>query len=303
MWRRLLAIASVLVVAFCLIHPPDTSPSQSIIDLINAIKKGSQKSSNGVSKESRLPTKEDVQKIFKEISRNSVVPDRKIPEHIRKKRQSYLGLLFWNNLGRGRLRLFAIENSGWQNILYPFGSWAMDEQLLGQAGRETQTNLGFDCPFFGFRFNYTFVYPMGMVSFAMPSFATPPWTFPNPSWPKQRDHSFIAPFYADAMYQWIGNTKVSNTFFRSVHRPRLDDDEVYNSNNPNYFGTGQNTVNQQQQYYGQQQQQQYGQTLNTNPLLGQQFGQSSIYSQQNVYQPQQYRKKRQMPGRISQPGM
>lgn len=97
----------------------------------------------------------------------------------------------------------------------------MDEQLLGQAGRETQTNLGFDCPFYGFRFNYTFVYPMGMISFAMPSFATPPWTFPNPAWPKERDHSFIAPFYADAMYQWIGSTKISNTFYRSVHRPRV----------------------------------------------------------------------------------
>ncbi|VDO81897.1 unnamed protein product [Heligmosomoides polygyrus] len=145
-----------------------------------------------------------------------------------------------DNLGRADYDVRIEE--GWQNILYPFGAWAMDEQLLGQAGRETQTNLGFDCPFYGFRFNYTFVYPMGMISFAMPSFATPPWTFPNPAWPKERvrhrtamvaisdycsnffsvkDHSFIAPFYADAMYQWIGSTKISNTFYRSVHRPRV----------------------------------------------------------------------------------
>ena len=92
---------------------------------------------------------------------------------------------------------------------------------MGQAGRETQTNLGFDCPFFGFRFNYTFVYPSGFISFAQPPFVAPPFTFPNPEWPNQRDHSFIAPFYADAMFQWIGNVKISNTFFRSVHRPRV----------------------------------------------------------------------------------
>ncbi|KAK6010101.1 hypothetical protein OSTOST_24906, partial [Ostertagia ostertagi] len=128
---------------------------------------------------------------FSRTSLNSVAPDRKIPEHIRKKRQSYQDYL--DNLGRAdydvrieEVRKLVSLSTGWQNILYPFGSWAMDEQLLGQAGRETQTNLGFDCPFFGFRFNYTFVYPMGMISFAMPSFTAPPWTFPNPSWPKQR---------------------------------------------------------------------------------------------------------------------
>uniref|UniRef100_A0A158PAN1 AMOP domain protein n=1 Tax=Angiostrongylus cantonensis TaxID=6313 RepID=A0A158PAN1_ANGCA len=194
----------------------------------------------------------------------------------------------------------------WQNILYPFGAWVMDAQLMGQAGRETQTNLGFDCPFFGFRFNYTFVYPMGMISFEPPPFTTPPWTFPNPTWPKQRDHAFIAPFYADAMYQWIGNTKISNTFYRSVHRPRLDDDEVYNINPLSNSG-----FNQNQNLYGQQQPQairtQYGQAPNINPLYGQQqqqqqqHGQSSIYGQEYNYQ--QIRKKRQMPGRISQPGM
>ncbi|VDM57286.1 unnamed protein product [Angiostrongylus costaricensis] len=180
----------------------------------------------------------------------------------------------------------------------------MDAQLMGQAGRETQTNLGFDCPFFGFRFNYTFVYPMGMISFEPPPFTTPPWTFPNPTWPKQRDHAFIAPFYADAMYQWIGNTKISNTFYRSVHRPRLDDDEVYNINPLTNSG-----FNQNQNLYGQQRPQatrtQYGQSPNINPLYGQQqqeqYGQSSIYGQQYNYQ--QIRKKRQMPGRMSQPGM
>ncbi|KAJ1347917.1 hypothetical protein KIN20_003097 [Parelaphostrongylus tenuis] len=143
---------------------------------------------------------------------------------------------------------------------------------------------------------------MGMISFEPPPFTTPPWTFPNPSWPKQRDHAFIAPFYADAMYQWIGNTKISNTFYRSVHRPRLDDDEMYNTNP--LANTG---ITQDQNLYGQQQPQfrtQFGQTPNINPLFGQQqqqYGQSSIYGQQYNYQ--QVRKKRQMPGRVSQPGM
>ena len=110
---------------------------------------------------------------------------------------------------------------GWQSVLYPFGKWARDEELMGQSGRENQANFGFDCPYFGYRFNYTFVYPSGFVSFAQPPFLAPPYTFPNPQWPNQRDHSFIAPFYADSMFQWIGNVKISNTFYRSVHRPRV----------------------------------------------------------------------------------
>lgn len=97
----------------------------------------------------------------------------------------------------------------------------MDNDLMGAIGRETQANLGFDCPYYGFRFNYTFVYPSGMISFARPTFQQPPWDFPNPLWPTYRDASFIAPFLADAAFQWVGNTKISNTWFRSVHRRRV----------------------------------------------------------------------------------
>lgn len=173
-------------------------------------------------------------------------------------------------------------DEGWQSILYPFGKWTLDNELMGQAGRETQTNLGFDCPYFGYRFNYTFVYPMGFVSFAQPSFQLPPFTFPNPEWPKERDHSFIAPFYADAAFQRIGNVKISNVFFRSVHRPRLDDDEFFNPYNPQSISSSGNNIN-----YNSQQQinnQQTNINYNTNT-----FGKK--------------RKKRQMPGRINQPGM
>ncbi|KAL6728780.1 hypothetical protein Aduo_010517 [Ancylostoma duodenale] len=307
MWHRLVAVASVLVIAVCLVLPPsESSRSLTIFDVFgfNEEQKVADESKcEGVAKESQLPTKEELQKLLTESAEH----DEKYPEHERKKRQvirqSYQDYL--DNLGRADYDVRIEE--GWQDILYPFGAWAMDEQLMGQAGRETQANLGFDCPFFGFRFNYTFVYPMGMVSFAQPSFATPPWTFPNPSWPKQRDHSFIAPFYADAMYQWIGNTKISNTFYRSVHRPRLDDDEVYNTNPQANYGAP--NYNQNQNPYGQQQQYsgaQYGQTQNVNPLYGQQqqYGQqSSLYGQQQQGYQQGFRKKRQMPGRISQPGM
>ena len=45
----------------------------------------------------------------------------------------------------------------WDGILYPFGTWALDEELMGQAGRETQANLACDFPYYGYRFNYTFV--------------------------------------------------------------------------------------------------------------------------------------------------
>jgi hypothetical protein len=117
----------------------------------------------------------------------------------------------------------------------------LDDQLMGQPGRETQANLGAPFPYFGYRFNYTFVswmsvctwawraqvYPMGMVSFARPPFTQPPWDFPNPLWPEQRDHAFIAPFYADATFQWVGNYRISNVWFRSVHRPRVGQDRKH----------------------------------------------------------------------------
>uniref|UniRef100_A0A183FPW6 NIDO domain-containing protein n=1 Tax=Heligmosomoides polygyrus TaxID=6339 RepID=A0A183FPW6_HELPZ len=78
----------------------------------------------------------------------------------------------------------------------------------------------------------------------------------------------------------------------------LDDDEVYNSNSLSYGATN---YNQNQNTYAQTQQQQqtYGQTANVNPLLYAQQQQQQQYAQQTIYG----RKKRQMPGRISQPGM
>ncbi len=42
-------------------------------------------------------------------------------------------------------------------VMYPYGKWVLDDQLMGQAGRETQANFAFDFPYFGYRYNYTFV--------------------------------------------------------------------------------------------------------------------------------------------------
>lgn len=157
--------------------------------------------------------------------------EKDLPEEERVKRQvsrqAYMNYI--NNLRNANYDPRADE-AWW--VLYPYGKRMLDDRLMGQAGRETQANLAFDCPYYGFRFNYTFVYPMGMVSFARPPFSQPPWTFPNPLWPHQRDHSFIAPFYAEAQFQWIGNTRISNVWFRSIHRPQLDDDEFYSPFNP-----------------------------------------------------------------------
>uniref|UniRef100_A0A914XKJ5 AMOP domain protein n=1 Tax=Plectus sambesii TaxID=2011161 RepID=A0A914XKJ5_9BILA len=254
--------------------------------------------------------------------------DYKYPEEVRKKRQisreQYQQYI--ESISEANYDMRSEE--GWQNILYPFGKWVLDDELMGQAGRETQSNLGFDCPFYGYRFNYTFVYPSGFVSFGRPPFLTPPFTFPNPRWPQQRDHSFIAPFYADSMFQWVGNTKVSNVFFRSVHRPTLDDDAFFNPYDPfntnRGYGGGQSTnlqygTNQASGGTGYQTGQTgYNQAGGYNQQAGvggggynqglnqgygtNQGGFNSGYSN-NPSPFGKRRKKRQMPGRLDQPGM
>ncbi len=57
-----------------------------------------------------------------------------------------------------------------------------------------------------------------MLAFSDPSFIQPPYTFPNPKWPEQRDASFIAPFYADQIFQFVGERGISNVWYRTVHR-------------------------------------------------------------------------------------
>ncbi|CAL2036914.1 unnamed protein product [Caenorhabditis brenneri] len=308
MWtiRHAIALLIVLTYAYSNLLPPGTTFTQHIKDIFRFKDKLSQHDLEETMcaekpPESRLPSRDELLNLI----RKSEMEDHKFDAHTRKKRQAnrITYQQYLDNLGKADYDVRIEE--GWTEILYPFGTWAMDRQLMGQAGRETQTNLGFDCPFFGFRFNYTMVYPMGMISFGLPPFSAPPWTFPNPSWPKQRDHSFIAPFYADSMFQWIGNTKISNVFFRSVHRPRLDDDEIYERNSqinygaPNYAQAGaQSAANQQYANPSL-----YSQNLNAytqNQQYNQQYNNNLLQQQQQIYGK---RKKRQMPGRVSQPGM
>lgn len=64
------------------------------------------------------------------------------------------------------------------------------------------------------------IYPGGLLAFSDPEFIQPPYTFPNPRWPEQKDASFIAPFYADQTFQYIGERGISNVWYRLVFRPR-----------------------------------------------------------------------------------
>uniref|UniRef100_A0A915DYD5 AMOP domain protein n=1 Tax=Ditylenchus dipsaci TaxID=166011 RepID=A0A915DYD5_9BILA len=61
---------------------------------------------------------------------------------------------------------------------------------------------------------------VGLLAFSDPEFIQPPYTFPNPRWPEQRDASFIAPFYAEQTFQYIGERGISNVWYRLVFRPR-----------------------------------------------------------------------------------
>lgn len=58
------------------------------------------------------------------------------------------------------------------------------------------------------------------MAFSDPEFIQPPYTFPNPRWPEQLDASFIAAFYADQTFQYIGEMGISNVWYRLVFRPR-----------------------------------------------------------------------------------
>lgn len=57
------------------------------------------------------------------------------------------------------------------------------------------------------------------MAFSYPSFIQPPYTFPNPKWPAQPDPSLIAAFMADQILQYVGDTKISNVWYRIVERP------------------------------------------------------------------------------------
>uniref|UniRef100_A0A5S6QIF4 Sushi domain-containing protein n=1 Tax=Trichuris muris TaxID=70415 RepID=A0A5S6QIF4_TRIMR len=106
-------------------------------------------------------------------------------------------------------------------VLYPFGETAHDMQLIDRPNHDTQIDLDFFFPFYGHRFNYTFISPNGLVAFSRSDWIQPPYTFPNPKWPERSDPSFIAPFLSRSTFQHTGNVRISNVWHRSVHRSFL----------------------------------------------------------------------------------
>ncbi|EPB77953.1 AMOP domain protein [Ancylostoma ceylanicum] len=111
------------------------------------------------------------------------------------------------------------EEEGWWH-LFPYGPLYNDANLLSKPHHDRQIDFDFDFPFYGFRFNYTMIYPNGMLAFSDPEFIQPPYTFPNPRWPEQKDASFIAAFYADQIFQFVGERGISNVWYRIIFRPR-----------------------------------------------------------------------------------
>ncbi|VDP41056.1 unnamed protein product [Soboliphyme baturini] len=108
---------------------------------------------------------------------------------------------------------------GWR-VLYPFGEKAYDISVTDQPNHETQVDLNFNFPFYGFRFNYSYVTPNGLLKFSTSDWIQPPYTFPNPNWPYKKDPSFIAPFLSRATFQYVDATRISNVWYRTVHRQK-----------------------------------------------------------------------------------
>ncbi|KRY61525.1 Uncharacterized protein T03_15396, partial [Trichinella britovi] len=109
------------------------------------------------------------------------------------------------------------EEKEWKN-LYQYGKEMHDAVLVDRPNHETQIDLDFFFPYYGFRFNYTFISPNGFISFGRSKWIQPPYTFPNPKWPERQDPSFIAPFLSRATFQYTGSTRISNVWYRTVHR-------------------------------------------------------------------------------------
>ncbi|RCN30859.1 AMOP domain protein [Ancylostoma caninum] len=84
---------------------------------------------------------------------------------------------------------------------------------------DKQIDLDFFLPYYGFRFNYTFIFQEGFVAFSHPWYVQPPYSFPNPHWPSKPDPSLIAVFMAEQQMQHVGDQRISNVWFRIIERP------------------------------------------------------------------------------------
>jgi len=65
---------------------------------------------------------------------------------------------------------------------------------------------------------YFEILPNGLLTFSRPDWIQPPYTFPNPKWPDKPDAAFIAPFFAMASFQYVGDVGISHVWYRTIHR-------------------------------------------------------------------------------------
>ncbi|KFD52274.1 hypothetical protein M514_06837, partial [Trichuris suis] len=129
---------------------------------------------------------------------------------------------------------------GWWH-LYPFGERYYDIDITWRPWRDLQIDLDFFLPFYGFRFNYTFVFPEGFIAFSYPQYIQPPYTMPNRHWPQEPDSSLVAAFMGEQSFVHVGDTRLSHVWYRVVTRP-------INMINP--FGSEFSLRPQQQTYVG-----------------------------------------------------
>jgi hypothetical protein len=131
------------------------------------------------------------------------------------------------------------EEKWWH--LYPFGERYHDRDMVGRPWNDQQIDLDFFMPYYGFRFNYSFIFPEGFVAFSYPQYIQPPYTFPNPNWPDSYDSSLIAAFMSPQTTMAIGETIISHVWYRVVARPpnmigRIGDRLPEDMQRPDAFG-------------------------------------------------------------------
>lgn len=110
------------------------------------------------------------------------------------------------------------EENWWH--LYPFGERYFDADMgqLARSWHDQQLDLDFFFPYYGFRFNYTFIFPEGFIAFSYPWYIQPPYTFPTSSWPNEPDPSLVAAFMAPSQFMHVGDYQISHVWYRIVTR-------------------------------------------------------------------------------------